>query len=113
LKENPYICRNKLKQETMKVYFSECVLLNREDENFKLIQKWLYEMCDESDWNGYAGGYMVECDSIFYNDGEGRVSIDGELWSFDIEGLFDESHLEMWGFEDYSEIPAGYIYEIV
>ena len=99
----------------MKVYFSECVLLNKEEENFKLTQKWLYELYEESDWSGYTGGYMVECDSIFYNEsmGDGRISINGDLWSFDTEGMFDEYHLEVWGFDDYSEIPAGYIFEIV
>jgi len=99
----------------MKVYFSECVLLNKEEEDFNLTQKWLYELYDMSDWSGYSGGYMVECDDINYNPNsmEGYVVIDGVKWSFDMEGLFDEDHLDMWGFDDFSEIPEGYIFEIV
>jgi hypothetical protein len=97
----------------MKVYFSECVLLNKENDDFSLTQKWLYELFDESDWNGYAGGYMVECDFIHFNNCEGVISINGESWSFDMEGLFDEDNLEAWGFDDFSEVPSGFIYEIV
>lgn len=99
----------------MKVYFSENVLLNKEDENYNLIQMWLDDLYEESEWSSYVGGYMVECDSIFYDESylEGVIKINGELWGFDMEGLFGEEHLEMWGFEDFTEIPAGYIFEIV
>lgn len=101
----------------MKVYFSECVLLNKEEANGQLTQKWISDLYSESEWSSYSGGYMVECDEIVYDEfpsfGDCYITINGEQWSFNMEGMFDEDHLEMWGFDDFDEIPSGYIFEVV
>jgi hypothetical protein len=94
----------------MKVFFTESVLLWDED-NTKSI--WISDLTDYISIKGELG-YLIECDDIHYNQNmcDGWIKINGEMFSFDMDGIFDEDHLEMWGFEDFSEITSGYIFQI-
>lgn len=81
----------------MKVQFNTNILLwNSNDEG-----NWLDEMGYESEDCGVF--LPIEVDSIYYVDGDndGRVCIDGQDYSFDLEGIFDEDH-------DFSEFPLFY-----
>lgn len=95
----------------MKAFFTESVLLWNEDSTKSF---WISDLAPIKEIN-YEVGYVIECDDIYYNQlrCDGWIRINDEMFSFDMEGIFDEDHLEMWGYNNFSEIPEEYIFTIL